>query len=70
MHQRRHTLASGAPIWEASIPDWEWMIGVNVWGVIHGLRTFVPGLLEQPEAHVVNTASIAGLAPAGTCQPW
>jgi NAD(P)-dependent dehydrogenase (short-subunit alcohol dehydrogenase family) len=58
------SLASLAPIWEASIPDWEWMLGVNVWGVIHGLRTFVPVLLEQPEGHVVNTASIAGLAPA------
>ena len=57
-------LANRKPIWEASIPDWEWMLGVNVWGVIHGIRTFVPVLLEQDEAHVVNTASIAGLIPA------
>jgi NAD(P)-dependent dehydrogenase (short-subunit alcohol dehydrogenase family) len=41
--------------------EWEWVIGVNLWGVINGLRSFVPVLLEQDAAHVVNTASIAGL---------
>jgi NAD(P)-dependent dehydrogenase (short-subunit alcohol dehydrogenase family) len=50
------------PVWERSITDWEWVLGVNLWGVIHGIRTFVPILLRQGEpAHVVNTASIAGL---------
>ena len=50
------------PVWERSIADWEWVLGVNLWGVIHGIRTFVPILLRQrEEAHVVNTASIAGL---------
>src|ERR1051325_10119672 len=58
------SLASRAPVWEASIADWRWMLDVNLWGVIHGVRTFVPILLEQDEAHIVNTASIAGLIPA------
>lgn len=48
--------------WEHSLADWEWVLGVNLWGVIHGVRTFVPILLEQKdEGHVVNTASMAGL---------
>jgi len=48
--------------WENSIADWEWVLGVNLWGVIHGIRTFVPILLRQNEpAHVVSTASMAGL---------
>ncbi|MEZ4619382.1 MAG: SDR family NAD(P)-dependent oxidoreductase [Caldilineaceae bacterium] len=52
----------GGPIWEASVADWEWVLGVNLWGVIHGVRTFVPHMLQQNEpCHIVNTASIAGL---------
>jgi len=51
-------------IWEASLKDWQWQLGVNLWGVIHGVRTFVPILLDQgDEGHVVNTASMAGLVP-------
>jgi NAD(P)-dependent dehydrogenase (short-subunit alcohol dehydrogenase family) len=51
--------ASG-PCWEAPLEDYEWLLNVNLWGVIHGIRTFVPILLEQDtEAHVVNTASMA-----------
>lgn len=52
----------GGTTWGTSLNDYEWVLDVNVWGVIHGLRTFVPMLLEQNEpAHVVNTASMAGL---------
>jgi NAD(P)-dependent dehydrogenase (short-subunit alcohol dehydrogenase family) len=48
--------------WERSLVDWQWVLGVNLWGVIHGVAAFVPRMLEQGEpAHVVNTASIAGL---------
>jgi NAD(P)-dependent dehydrogenase (short-subunit alcohol dehydrogenase family) len=51
-------------VWEATLKDWEWVIGVNLWGVIHGVRTFVPIMLSQDaEGHIVNTASIAGLVP-------
>ena len=49
-------------IWESTLNDWRWVMGVNLWGIIHGLRTFVPIMLEQnAEAHIVNTASVAGL---------
>lgn len=49
-------------IWEQTQADWEWLLGVNLWGVIHGIRTFVPIMLEQDvECHIVNTASSAGL---------
>lgn len=52
---------SGAS-WENSLEDWEWVLGVNLWGVVHGVRTFVPILLEQGgEGHIVNTASMAGM---------
>jgi NAD(P)-dependent dehydrogenase (short-subunit alcohol dehydrogenase family) len=48
-------------VWETTVPDWNWILGVNLWGVINGIRTFVPVLLEQEEGHIVNTASIAGI---------
>jgi short-subunit dehydrogenase len=49
-------------IWEQTLAEWEWVLGVNLWGVIHGIRTFVPIMLEQNvECHIVNTASVAGL---------
>jgi NAD(P)-dependent dehydrogenase (short-subunit alcohol dehydrogenase family) len=47
-------------MWELSLDDWTWTLGVNLWGVIHGIRTFVPHLLEHGDGHVVTTASIAG----------
>ena len=50
-----------APVADLTLDDWRWMIGVNLWGVIHGIRAFVPRLVSQGEGHVVNTASIAGL---------
>jgi NAD(P)-dependent dehydrogenase (short-subunit alcohol dehydrogenase family) len=53
---------SGTVIWESSLTDWEWVIGVNLWGVIHGVRSFVPSMLAQAtECHIVNTASLSGL---------
>src|SRR5215831_2834017 len=48
--------------WEHTLADWEWVLGVNLWGVIHGVRTFVPVMLRQgDEGHIVNTGSVAGL---------
>lgn len=47
--------------WETSLADWQWMLGVNLWGVIHGVRAFTPLLVAQDEGHIVNTASVAGL---------
>ena len=52
------------PTWLSTLDDWNWILGVNLLGVIHGMRTFLPIMIEQDtEAHIVNTASIAGLAP-------
>ena len=49
-------------IWENTIADWEWVLGVNLWGVIHGVRTFLPIMLEQDtEAQIVNVSSMTGL---------
>jgi NAD(P)-dependent dehydrogenase (short-subunit alcohol dehydrogenase family) len=50
------------PSWTQPVQNWEWGFGVNLWGVIHGIRTFVPIMLKQDtEGHIVNTASMAGL---------
>ncbi|HEX2850879.1 MAG TPA: SDR family NAD(P)-dependent oxidoreductase [Acidimicrobiales bacterium] len=55
-------VGAGGPMWTLTENDWQWVLGVNLWGVIHGVRAFVPRLLEQGgPAHVVNTASMAGL---------
>lgn len=55
----------GVPTWESTLHDWEWIVGVNLMGVVHGVRTFTPLLLEQGEGHIVNTASMAGLISGG-----
>jgi NAD(P)-dependent dehydrogenase (short-subunit alcohol dehydrogenase family) len=60
-------VGSGGLIWENTVADWEWVLGVNVWGVIHGVRLFTPLMLAAAQAdplyqgHMVNTASMAGL---------
>jgi NAD(P)-dependent dehydrogenase (short-subunit alcohol dehydrogenase family) len=60
-------VGSGGLIWENSLKDWQWVLGVNLWGVIHGVRAFTPMMLAAAEAdpgyqgHIVNTASMAGL---------
>jgi NADP-dependent 3-hydroxy acid dehydrogenase YdfG len=60
-------VAAGGLMWEHTQADWEWVLGVNVWGVIHGIRAFVPAMLTHGEAgHIVNTASVAGLLSAPT----
>jgi len=55
----------GVPTWESTLHDWEWIVGVNLMGVVHGVRAFTPLLLEQGEGHIVNTASMAGLISGG-----
>ena len=63
--------SGGGSAWETSLRrDWQWTIGVNLWGVIHGVRAFVPRLVEQGEGHVVNTASIAGLVTVPGMAPY
>jgi NAD(P)-dependent dehydrogenase (short-subunit alcohol dehydrogenase family) len=63
-------VGGGGPIWDVPEQDWRWILGVNLWGVIHGVATFVPLLIEQGEGHVVNTASIAGLTTAPFLGPY
>src|SRR4051794_21276914 len=63
-------VGGGGLSWEAPLSTWEWVLGVNMWGVIHGIRAFVPILMEQDEAHIVNTASIAGLAAGPFMGPY
>jgi NAD(P)-dependent dehydrogenase (short-subunit alcohol dehydrogenase family) len=55
-------VSTGGPLWLQTEADWRWVLGVNLWGVIHGVRVFVPRMIAQGgEGHVVNTASMAGL---------
>ena len=60
-------VAGGGLVWENSVQDWQWLLGVNLWGVIHGVRLFTPMMLEAAgkdpaySGHIVNTASMAGL---------
>jgi NAD(P)-dependent dehydrogenase (short-subunit alcohol dehydrogenase family) len=55
---------AGTTAWESTLNDWKWTLGVNLWGVVHSLRAFVPVMLAQDaDAHIVNTASIGGLLP-------
>lgn len=57
-------------LWTLTEADWAWTLGVNLWGVIHGIRAFVPGLVAQGEGHVINTASIAGLLSPALMGPY
>ena len=63
-------VGSGGLVWENTVADWQWVLGVNVWGVVHGVRLFTPMMLEAAkkdpayEGHIVNTASMAGLLTA------
>lgn len=59
-------VAGGGAISAIELPAWEWTLGVNLWGVIHGVKAFLPAMIERGSGHIVNTASIAGhLTSAG-----
>jgi len=61
----------GRPSWEQPLESWQQVLGVNLWGVIHGIRTFVPIMLQQgSEGHIVNTASMAGLVSLPLLAPY
>ena len=63
-------VGSGGLIWENTVKDWDWVLGVNLMGVVHGVRVFTPMMLQAAKAdpayrgHIVNTASMAGLVNA------
>ena len=64
-------VGTGSTAWESTINDWKWVIGVNLWGVLHGIRTFLPLMLEQDaEGYVINTASVAGLISYSPDAPY
>lgn len=59
-------VCQGGPIWEMTPQDWQWLMSVNLGGVVNGCRAFVPRLLDQGEpAHIVNTSSIGGFVTGG-----
>ncbi len=58
----------GGQLWECSLADYQWLMDVNIWGVIHGIRTFLPIMLGQEgECHIVNTSSMAGFTAMPFC---
>jgi NAD(P)-dependent dehydrogenase (short-subunit alcohol dehydrogenase family) len=65
-----HVLCNNAGVgsladpWFGPTSAWHWVLGVNLWGVVHGIRAFLPRMLAQAEGHIVNTASMAGLHPS------
>jgi short-subunit dehydrogenase len=64
-------VGAGGPPWEATWNDWEWVVGVNLWGVIHGVKIFTPMMMAQnTECHIVNTSSSAGLIVGGFSAPY
>jgi len=61
----------GGVVWERTDADWDWTLGVNLYGIVYGIRAFVPRMIEQgDDGHVVNTASYAGLVSAAYCAPY
>jgi NAD(P)-dependent dehydrogenase (short-subunit alcohol dehydrogenase family) len=56
-------VSSASDPWFGPLSAWKWVLGVNLWGVVHGIRAFLPLVAMQGEGHIVNTASVAGLMP-------
>jgi NAD(P)-dependent dehydrogenase (short-subunit alcohol dehydrogenase family) len=63
-------VAVGGPIGDVPIADWQWILGVNLWGPIHGCHVFVPRLRRQGRGHILNVASTAGLVAAPNMAPY
>ena len=63
-------VGGGGKLWELDADYWEWVLGINLYGVIHGVRHFTPLMIGQGEGHIVNTASIAGLMSAPGTGPY
>ena len=62
---------AGGTIWEEPVADYEWVLGVNLYGILHGIQAFVPGMLERGRpGHVVNTISAAGMFPSAFSAPY
>lgn len=63
-------VGGGGRMWELSTEDWEFVLGPNLWGVVHGVRVFTRHMVAQGEGHIVNTASMAGLISAAGLGPY
>lgn len=63
-------VGTGGPLWTVPLESWKWMLGVNLWGVIHGVHAFTQLLVDQGEGHIVNTASAAGIVSAPFLGPY
>ena len=63
-------VAGGGLSWEIDLADWEWVVGVDLWGVIHGVKAFTPLVIASGGGHVVNTASMAGLTSPPFMGPY
>jgi NAD(P)-dependent dehydrogenase (short-subunit alcohol dehydrogenase family) len=59
-----------APIARTSIEDWEWVLGIDLWGPIYGIKVFLPLLEQQDEGHINSTSSVAGLVAGGAAGPY
>jgi NAD(P)-dependent dehydrogenase (short-subunit alcohol dehydrogenase family) len=64
------TVGKNMPMWEFERVEWEWIMAVDFWGVIHGISAFVPHLVAQGHGHVVNTASMAALTTVALNGPY
>ncbi len=63
-------VSSGGLSWEIDLEIWQWVLGVNLFGVIHGLRSFTPRIVDSGGGHIVNTASMAGLTSPPGMSPY
>ncbi len=63
-------VGGGGAMEDLTTEDWEWILGVNLWGVIHGLRVFYPHMLSHGDGHIVNTASVAGMTSYPNMAPY
>ncbi|MGB3033713.1 MAG: SDR family NAD(P)-dependent oxidoreductase, partial [Candidatus Microthrix parvicella] len=63
-------VSAGGLSWEVPMSDWQWVMEVNLWGVVYGVRTFVPLIVRSGGGHIVNTASMAGLTSPPFMSPY
>jgi NAD(P)-dependent dehydrogenase (short-subunit alcohol dehydrogenase family) len=63
-------VGAGGPVGEVALKDWEWVVQINLWGVIYGCHAFVPRFKRQGSGHVLNIASVAGLISAPEMAPY
>jgi NAD(P)-dependent dehydrogenase (short-subunit alcohol dehydrogenase family) len=63
-------VSRGGPAWDVPLPMWKWIVDVNLFGIVHGIRSFVPQLIAQGEGHVINTASMGGLIAGPWMSPY